>query len=97
MNTNNYLKELLTDRLSIFEVLFELQNNGKAMNYWESYKGNLEQIIIRAKTIITEMKKTLPTGNFEIQIEDVFDDNTLIYVNQNTIYLSNHAQLSVAI
>lgn len=97
MSNNDYLKTLLADKDSILEVLFELQNNGKSMNYWESCKGNLELIIHRAKTIVSEMKEILPKGNFEIQIEDIFEGNTFVYVNQDTFYLNSHIQATIAL
>ncbi len=90
MNATEYLKTLISDKDAKFEVLLELQNEGISMNYWESYKGNLEEIIVKAQTIIKGLKQVLPKGKFEVKIEDIFDENTFVYVDENKFYVNKN-------
>ncbi|HBK83191.1 MAG TPA: hypothetical protein DDZ41_06275 [Flavobacterium sp.] len=90
MNANEYLKTLIADKNAKFEVLLELQNEGKLMNYWESYERNLEQIIQKAQTIISGLKQVLPKGKFEVKIEDIFEGNTFVYVDEDKFYVNKN-------
>ena len=97
MNESQYLKMLMEDKATTFEVLLELQNEGKSMNYCETFEGNLENIVKKARSIILSLNQILPKGKFEIQIEDIFDEETFVYVNENSFYVNKNINSIVEI
>lgn len=91
--TKEYLSYLLTDKTTTFEVLLELQNEGIALNYWESYEGTFEQIVQKCQTIVLGLKTTLPKGNFEVKVEDLLAEGAYLYVNEIEFYANNDIKI----
>ncbi len=89
--TNHQLAALLGDKTTTFEVLLELTNEGRNMNYWESFEGTFEEIVKKCQAIVLGLKATLTKGHFEVKIEYLFENEAevYIYVNENSVYMNN--------